>query len=182
MEHSGTKILETERLILREFTVDDLNDLHEIFGDEEVMKNCEPVYDIAKTEEFLNEFCINNDPKMAFAAVLKENGKLIGYVLFKSIDEPEIFEIGFFFNKEYWRKGYAYEIGERLIRYGFEDLKLHKISAEAIDVEKSVSLMKKLGMKLEGIQRKHTKSNEGKWCDLYWYAILGEDYFVNIAK
>jgi len=71
----------------------------------------------------------------------------------------------------------AYEICNKLISYGFEDMKLHKICAEAIDEIKSVSLMKKLGMEFEGIQRKHTKSNEGIWRDLYWYAILDEDYF-----
>jgi RimJ/RimL family protein N-acetyltransferase len=169
--------LETERMILRDFVIEDLHDLYEIFGNDEVMKYCEPAYDKIKTEDFLINFCINRNPKGAFGAVLKNNKKLIGYVLFKTIDEPEIFEIGWIFNKNYWRKGYAYEICNRLINYGFEDMKLHKISAEAIDDVKSTSLMEKLGMKHEGTQRKHTKSNEGTWCDLLWYGILAEDYF-----
>ena len=169
--------LQTDRLILRDFVIDDLDDLYEIFGDAEVMKNTEPPYDRKRTESFLKNFCIEREPKGAFAAVLKETGKVIGYILFKTIDMPEIFEIGWIFNKAYWRKGYAYEICNKLISYGFEDMKLHKICAEAIDEIKSVSLMKKLGMEFEGIQRKHTKSNEGIWRDLYWYAILDEDYF-----
>jgi RimJ/RimL family protein N-acetyltransferase len=131
-----------------------------------------------KTDCFLREFCIERDPKGAYATVLKETGKVIGYVLFTSIDEPEIYEIGWIFNKDYWRKGYAFEICSRLIRHGFEDLELHKISAEAIDSDKSVSLMKKLGMQLEGVQRKHSKASDGQWRDLHWYAILGEDYFL----
>jgi len=173
--------LETERMILRNFKIEDLDDFHEIFGDDEAMENCEPTYDKSKTKKFLNTFYINKNPRGAFAAELKENKKLIGYVLFKSIDEPEIFEIGWIFNKNYWRKRYAYEICRRLISHGFEEMKLHKISAEAIDDNKSVSLMKKLGMRLEGIQRKHSKSNEGAWCDLHWYGILEEDYFKDIT-
>ena len=165
----------TERMILRDFILEDIDDLHEIFGDHEVMKNCEPAYNKAKTKKLLENFCIKR--KGAFAAVLKESQKVIGYVLFNSIDEPEIYEIGWFFNRNYWRKGYAYEICTRLIDYGFEDMKLHKICAEAMDEDISVELMKKLGMKLEGVQRKHTKSNEGIWCDMHCYAILEEDYF-----
>jgi len=170
--------LETERMVLREFTMDDFVDFHEIFSDSEVMKYTEPPYDMEKSRAFLREFCIEQDPKGGFAAVLKETGKVIGYILFCSVDDPEIYEIGWIFNKNYWRKGYAYEICSHLIKYGFEELELHKICAEAIDTDKSVSLMKKLGMQLEGTQKKHTKNNEGLWQDLHWYAILGEDYFL----
>lgn len=168
--------LETERMILRDFTVDDLDDLFDIFGDAEVMRYTEPPYDRAKTERFLNDFCINRKPKGAFAAVLKESGKVIGYVLFNAVDEPEIYEIGWIFNKSYWRKGYASEICSELLRYGLTEMKLHKICAEAIDVEKSVPLMKKLGMKPEGVFRKHTKNNDGEWADVHWYAVLAVDY------
>lgn len=169
--------LETDRLILRDFIADDLNDLQAILGDADVMHNVEPPYSREKTEGFLQRFCIEREPKGAFAAMLKESGKVIGYVLFKALDERKVYEIGWIFNKAYWRKGYAYEICNRLIDYGFAEMKLHKICAEAIDAVKSVGLMKKLGMRLEGVQRKHTKSNDGLWCDLYWYAILEEDYF-----
>jgi len=157
--------------------MDDLMDLHEIFSDPVVMENTEPPYDLGKSKEFLKTFCIEREPKGGFAAVLRDTRKVIGYVLFKSIDYPEIYEIVWIFNKDYWRKGYASEICSRLVQHGFEDMKLHKISAEATDANKSVSLMKKLGMELEGVQRKHCKSNDNEWLDLYWYAILAEDYF-----
>ena len=170
--------IETDRMILRDFKVEDLHELHEIFGDAEVMKYTEPPYDIDKTKEFLINFCIERKPKGAYAAVLKETGKVIGYVLFKSVDAPEIYEIGWIFNKSFWRQGFASEICGELISYGFESMNLHKICAEAIDTSKSVPLMKKLGMQLEGVQRKHSKSGEGEWCDLHWYAILAEDYFA----
>jgi len=165
--------IETDRIILRNFAESDLSDLHEIFGDPIVMEHTEPPYDLEKTQKFLTDFCIGRGG--AFAAVLKENGKVIGYMLFKTGDEPEIYEMGWIFNKDYWGRGYAYEICARLIAYGFEDMKLHKINAHATDALKSVSLMKKLGMTQEGIQRKHCKSY-GEWLDLYGYAILREDY------
>lgn len=50
--------LETERMVVRDFTMDDAADLQEIFGDQWTMKNCEPAYDFEKTKRFLSEFCV----------------------------------------------------------------------------------------------------------------------------
>lgn len=164
--------IETDRMVIRDFTMDDLNDMHDIFGDDETMKNCEPAYTIEKTADFLQKFCI--DKKGAIAAVHKETNKVIGYILFKEYEE-EVYEIGWIYNKDYWRQGYAFESCKAVIDYAFNSMNIHKIFAEAIDGIKSVSLMKKLGMKLEGIQRSQTKGNLGNWADLYFYGILAED-------
>ena len=168
--------LETDRMLLRDFENNDLDDLYEIFSNPKVMQYVEPPYTLEKTESFLLDFCINRNPKGGYAAVLKETNKVIGYILFKPVDEQEIFEIGWIFNKNYWRHGYAYEVCSELIKYGFTKMNLHKICAETIDTVKSVSLMKKLGMKEEGVQRKHTRNHNGNWVDLHWYAILYEDF------
>lgn len=50
--------IETPRMIIRDFTPEDAADLHDIFGDDETMENCEPAYDFEKTKEFLTSFCI----------------------------------------------------------------------------------------------------------------------------
>ena len=51
-------LIETERMIVRDFCSDDVNDLHEILGDEETMKSCESAYNLEKTQKFLEDFCI----------------------------------------------------------------------------------------------------------------------------
>lgn len=165
-------LIETERMIVRDFNADDVNDLHEILGDEETMRNCEPAYNFEKTQKFLEEFCITK--KGAVAAVLKESKKMIGYILFKPWEES-VYEIGWFFNKKYWHQGYAYEACSELIEYGFCELAIRKVVAETIDSQKSVNLMEKLGMKREGVQRSQTKDNFGNWADLYLYGILRRD-------
>ena len=164
--------IETERLIIRDFKSDDAKDLHEILGDEETMKNCEPAYDLEKTKNFLEKFCIAK--KGAFAAALKDSNKVIGYILFNAWGN-DIYEMGWIFNKNYWRNGYAYEACSELMAYGFREMNIHKIVAEAIDTEKSVRLMEKLGMKREGIQRSQTKDCFGNWADLYLYGKLRSD-------
>ena len=61
------KHIETPRLLVRDFTLEDAADLHEIFGDAETMRNCEPAYDFEKTKAFLVSFCIGR--RGALAAV-----------------------------------------------------------------------------------------------------------------
>lgn len=165
-------LIETERMIVRDFKQEDVNDLHEILGDAETMKNCEPAYHFQKTQDFLEEFCIAK--KGAFAAVLKDSNKMIGYILFKSCEES-VYEIGWIFNKKYWRQGYAFEACSELMKYGFREMNIHKVVAETIDAQKSVRLMEKLGMKREGIQRSQAKDNFGNWADLYLYGKLKND-------
>lgn len=168
--------LETERLIIRDFTPEDAGDLHEIFGDEETMLNCEPAYTPERTRQFLTEFCIGR--RGAVAAVLRESGKVIGYILLKALGEnaeEDVYEIGWIFHRAYWRQGYAYEACSRTMDYAFQELHAHKVMAEAIDGVKSVALMEKLGMKREGVQRSHTGDNRGGWADLYLYGLLAEE-------
>ena len=164
--------IETDRMVIRDFTMNDVNDMQDILGDEETMKNCEPVYTIEKTADFLQTFCIGK--RGAVAAVHKETAKVIGYILFNGFDEG-VYEIGWFFNRNFWGQGFAYESCKAVIDYAFDKMNAHKVFAETIDGIKSVHLMEKLGMKPEGIQRSQTKDNSGNWADLYLYGILSED-------
>lgn len=71
--------IETPRMIIRDFTPEDAADLHEIFGDDETMENCEPAYDFEKTKEFLTSFCIGR--KGAVAAVHKHSIRCASQIL-----------------------------------------------------------------------------------------------------
>lgn len=165
--------IETARMILRSFTPEDAAGLHEILGDEETMKNCEPAYDFEKTKEFLTSFCIGRNG--AVAAVHKESGKVIGYILFHEADQG-VYEMGWFFHRSFWRQGYAYESCKAVVDDAFGKRNAHKVFAETIDTVKSVRLMQKLGMQLEGIQRLQAKDRHGSWADLYFYGLLENDW------
>lgn len=162
--------IETPRMIVRDFKREDARDLYDILSDEETMANCEPAYDFEKTERFLTSFCISRNG--AVAAVHRESGKMMGYILFNEIEEG-VYEMGWIYNRKFWRQGYAYESCRAVIDYAFEKLNAKKIIAESIDAIKSVNLMKKLGMELEDIQR--SQDNHGSWTDLYVYALLREN-------
>lgn len=164
--------LETERMTVRDFAMDDLEDLQAILGDEETMAYSEPTYTRERTAEFLRQFCV--EKKGAVAAVLKATGRVIGYILFHDLDEG-VYEMGWFFNRTCWGKGYALEACKAVVDHAFNQQNAHKIFAETIDGGRSVGLMKKLGMKPEGIQRSQVKDRSGTWADLYLYGLLAED-------
>lgn len=144
--------IETPRMLIRNFIPEDANDLYEILGDAETMEYSEPPYDMDKTKLFLASFCIARG--RGVAAVHKESGKVIGYILFSEM-QPGEYELGWFFNRTVWRQGYAYEACKAVMDHAFRTMEVENIFAETIDGVKAVGLMQKLGMQLEEIQHDH---------------------------
>lgn len=165
--------IETARLTVRGFRAADAADLHAILGDAAAMEYGEPAYDLGKTERFLTSFCMGQNG--ALAAVHRESGRVIGYILFKALDEG-VYEMGWIFNRGFWRQGYACEACRAVIDDAFTRRKAHKIVAETIDGVKSVGLMRKLGMRPEGVQRAQTRDIHGDWADMYLYGLLKEEW------
>lgn len=169
----GDVRIETERLLIRNFRTDDAAALQEILGDAETMRFLEPPYSPEQTTRFLEEFCIGR--RGAVAAEEKSDGRLVGYLLLKAL-EADVYEMGWIFRRDRWRRGLAREACAAVIDAAFGSMGAHKIVAETIDAGRSVRLMQRLGMRSEGVQRSHTRDPEGEWADLYLYGLLREDW------
>lgn len=167
--------VETRRLILRDFAPDDFDGLWAILGDRETMEHMYP-YTREEAEDFFQGFCLEGEPRKACAAVLRDSGTLIGYLLRKPVDAPGIYEVGWAFNRAYWRQGYAYEAARALVDWLFRGENAHKVVAETEDPVKSPGLMEKLGMVREGVFRGHCPTRNGQWRDLCWYGLLESEY------
>jgi ribosomal-protein-alanine N-acetyltransferase len=146
-------MIETARLYLRQFTSDDLDDLHVIYSDSEVMKYLSGGVR-TREETGADLFRIIADwEKHGFglwAVVAKENHQLIGDGGLRfSGKTPEV-EVGYVLAKAYWGKGLAAEVAEASLKYGFDVLKLKQIVAVA-DTENIASrrVMEKVGMKYQ---------------------------------
>jgi len=168
-------LVETDRLLLRNLKSEDAADLLGALGDPEVMRYVEPAYDLDKTTAFIKKYGLCSPPSV-FALVEKSSQKVIGHVVFHGIGDKEIYELGWILNKGYWGKGYACEISKALLEYGFTELALHKVVAETVDPDKVLRLMRRLGMTLEGVQRRQARRPDGEWADIYWCGILREDW------
>ena len=75
----------------------------------------------------------------------------------------------------HWGQGYATEVAQALISFGFDTLQLHRIEAgAAVENARSVRVLEKVGMVREGVGRKILPT-PGGWRDNYRYAILEDD-------
>lgn len=118
-------MIETERLLLREYTMDDFDALYEILSDAETMQHYPAPYDEAKTRHWI-EWNLDNYSKYGFglwAVVLKETGEFIGDcgITIQKIDGESLPEIGYHINKKYWRQGFAKEAAQAVRDWAFEN-------------------------------------------------------------
>ncbi|MGN1105506.1 MAG: GNAT family N-acetyltransferase [Huintestinicola sp.] len=170
-------ILETERLILRRYTEDDLIDLYEYLSDDEVVR-FEPYKAMSLEETKANlEWRIGTDEMIAVE--LKSEHKMIGNIYLGKRDFNSL-EIGYVFNRKYWGKGYAKEGCEAIIKSSFEN-GIHRIFAEC-DPENTSSwgLLEALGFDREAHLKKNVyfwtnEQGEPIWKDTYIYGKLGSD-------
>lgn len=171
--------IETERLIMRNFVKEDINDVYSYMSNKQTMYFIENPYTIEQVKEFLEE-CGYCETPFVYALIEKQTQKVIGHIIFHEYSRKEIYELGFIIDEAYQSKGYGYEISKKVIQFGFEVLKLHKIIAETIaGNEKSMALIKKLGFTQEALLRKQN-FDHGKWVDEYYYGILKEEYILHL--
>jgi len=174
--------LETNRLIIRRFNQEDWKDLYEYLSDEEVVKY-EP-YGIFSKEQCKAE-ALRRSTDLAFWAVcLKATNKLIGNLYFCEQDPSKFrtWELGYVFNREFQGKGYATEVCNRIIQYGFEDILVRRIVANCNPLNtNSWKLLERLifrreGYSLQTVYFKLDKMGNPIWHDTYSYAILQTEW------
>ena len=149
--------LETERLLLRRFTPDDVDNLVELDGDPDVMHYLNGGRPTPRREiehDILPGWISYYErwPGYGYwAAVEKSTGEFLGWFLFRPQhgtpdDEPEL---GYRLRKSAWGKGYATEGARALIRKGFTGLGVQRVVASTMTVNsRSRRVMEKLGMTL----------------------------------
>jgi len=166
--------IETSRLLLRHFSLTDLDDLFAIRSDPDVMRfiGVGQPHSMNQVRDSL-EYVISDWEKHGFgrwAIVHKADKKLIGWCGLAFLDKTDEIEIGYGIAKEYWGRGLTTEAAAASLRYGFEELKLDRIVAVAMPENiASRRIMEKIGMRFE---------KTGHWyeAELVYYAILRDEY------
>lgn len=105
----------TERCLIRELTMEDAADLHEVLSDECVMRYIESCFDLEKTKNFIQAAGLCKPP-LVYAIVWKSTGSVIGHAIFHSYEQTD-YEIGWVLNRNYWGIGIADEVTKELITY-----------------------------------------------------------------
>ncbi len=173
-------ILQTERLILRAFALDDAAAVNSLLVDKEIAANTQLIpfpYTIEMAKQWI-------EPQMktwqegrtaVFAICLpnqSEQGTVIGAVGLEINSAHERAEMGYWVGKKYWGSGYCTEAAAAVIVFGFEQLGLNRVVAyHMIRNGASGRVMQKLGMTQEGVLKQHVKK-WGTFEDVALYGIL----------
>lgn len=153
--------LETTRLRLRPYTEADVAELVPLIGTREVAATTLRIPH-PYTEQDAHAFIAAalDAGKIWLAITLRSDGRQIGGIGLRVDEHHRHAELGYWLGVPYWGKGYATEAGREMVRYGFEDLKLHRIFASHFGHNPaSGKILVKLGMLHEGCQREHLR----KW-------------------
>ena len=187
MNHCGTKTLETDRLMLRRFTIEDADAMYcNWASDPEVTKYLMwPTHESAEGSRSILEDWVpryDDEEYYQWAVVLKENGdQPIGTIAaVHKNDDIEMVHIGYCIGKKWWRQGITSEALRALVKFFFEEVRVNRIESRHDPRNpNSGKVMVKCGLMYEGTHRDADWNNQGR-CDSAMYAILAKDYFADI--
>jgi RimJ/RimL family protein N-acetyltransferase len=175
-------IIETERLLIRNFRREDWESVHEYAVDPEVFRhmpwgpNSED-----ETRAFVERAIASSleEPRLNFelAVTLRSDGRLVGGGGIRAADENlHCADMGYCLRRDAWDLGYGTEAARGLIGFGFERLGVHRIWATC-DTEntRSAHVLEKAGMELEGTMRDDTWLR-GQWRSSRLYSILESEW------
>jgi RimJ/RimL family protein N-acetyltransferase len=162
-------ILETDRLLLREFVMDDVKEFFRMVSDSDVTRftgdDCQTLEEASKRLEDGPFQDYRKHGYGRWAAVYKPTGTVIGFAGLKYMDDVGEVDLGFRFFKEHWGKGLATEASRAIVAYGFGTHQLKRIIGMAdIENKASIRVLEKVGFTFERFTtfRDH---------EVAWYAI-----------
>ena len=148
MNNQNTPVLETQRLILRKFTENDIKALFDIYKDEEVNLYLPwfPLKSLKEAETFFYEKYIKEykkDRVYRYAICLKTDNLPIGYV---NVSMDNSHDLGYGLRKEFWHNGIVTEACKAVIGQLKKDGLLYVTATHDVKNTRSGGVMKQLGM------------------------------------
>lgn len=182
------EVIQTKRLILREFREEDVNDVFEYAQDENVGPRAgwRPHKEIQETKNIVRGFI---DKKEVFAICLKETNKVIGSIgahdrsFSSQINESKEKEIGYVLNPLYWGKGIVTEAVKALIAFLFENRKMNRLTCGHFSFNQaSKRVIEKCGFSFVNTKEKILEQLDDQKVMLHSYQMTLEQYHAIISK
>jgi RimJ/RimL family protein N-acetyltransferase len=171
--------LETERLLLRDVVPGDVDGFLAYMADPAYIRYL-PLDPItrADVEAWVGVALVGQRPgpreRYLFAVIERASGRIVGEAIFKRPNGIEG-EIGWGVAASVQKQGFATEIGQALVRFGFGTLGLHRLIARCeLGNIASERVMAKLGMTREGVFREHLFARGRYWSSVQWAMLAGE--------
>jgi [ribosomal protein S5]-alanine N-acetyltransferase len=173
--------LETKRLILRPFTLQDAPVVHELVSAREIADTTLAIphpYEQGMAEAWIGSHQKGYDEgnSVHFAITVRESSQLVGSIGLQIHPIHSYAEMGYWVGVPYWGNGYCTEAVGAVIKYGFEDKGLNRIYAVHFKRNPaSGRVMQKNGMVYEGCLHQHVRKWDG-YEDLMQYGILQTEW------
>ena len=178
MIHKGTKVLKSDRLVLRQFKENDAEEICNGFINQK-----EFLYYANKKITTLDEekkFLKNIEEKYKsnnyynWLITLKESKKIIGTINLRVEEKNETVEVNYALDNRYTDKGYMTEALNLVKEYCLNELKVNRFQGGCcVENIASKRVMEKCGMQCEGILRRYIVLNDG-YHDMYMFSIVNE--------
>lgn len=184
MRHKGTMTIETDRLLLRKFRIEDVDAAYRNWmSDERVTKflSWKTHADISQTRSVIGSWMeiVDAPDRYQWAIALKELGEPIGTISVVDKDEDlDMVEIGYCIGCAWWRRGITSEAFAAIIPYLFDEVGVNRIEARHdTDNPGSGGVMRKCGLKYEGTLRKACRNNRGI-VDVNVYGLIKSEWMA----
>lgn len=179
MKNCGTQRIETDRLILRRYKIEDADAMYKNWAsDSEVTKflTWQPhsSVDVSRSiiEDWLKKY--SDEKYYQWAIVLKDNGnEPIGDISVVHMNEDiSMVHIGYCLGRAWWRRGIMSEALKAVMDFMFDTVEVNRVESRHDPRNpNSGKVMQKCGMKYEGTLRSADRNNQGI-CDACYYALL----------
>ena len=178
MQHKGTQVFKTERLILRKVELEDAENLTTLLNDKDVQEFLAGIpenYTVEMAVDYITNKLqkkYNEEDYYDWAVVEKESNKLIGRIsIFKQDDYRMMVDLVWYIHKDYRGKGYITEAVKEIVKF-LQRVGYKRIEAFA-DIKNTASkrVMEKCQMEFEGTLRGYIKLKDG-YHDMYMFSII----------
>lgn len=173
--------LETERLILRPFTLADAPEVQRLASDRAIADTTLSIphpYPVGLAEQWIgtHQERYEQGTQITFAITRRADGALLGGIGIHPEPEHGHAEMGYWLGVPYWNQGYTTEAAGAVLHYAFTTLALHRVFAEHMTRNPaSGRVMQKIGLRYEGTLRGHMLK-WGVYEDVAVYGIVREDW------
>jgi RimJ/RimL family protein N-acetyltransferase len=184
---SSQPTLRTERLLLRPFRLSDAETVRRLAGDREVAATTLRIphpYRDGLAEAWIRSLADAWPEREAVFAVVPAGGEdsPAGSVGLQRSPEHRRAEIGYWIGRPFQGRGYATEATAEVVRWAFEELCLHRLTANCFAGNApSSGVLRKLGMEREGIRRQHFEK-WGEWIDVELWGLLRADWRASVDR
>lgn len=173
--------------VLREQTMDDLEDFHNYYTDPIVNEHIvSEIPNSLEESKYELQYWINvyyNKSGIYFGIARKDNNQLIGSIGITGINRTHNrAEISYDLAKEYWHQGIMTKALNQLVKYGFETLRVNRLEAFALKENiASRALLKRCNFILEGELKQHRR-HRGVYTDIGIFSLVREDYAKSLLN